>query len=91
LVKGLPQLLALEAGAGGARRVRVVPTEDTLPGATYQVAAATSGPNGLSGLLDLVRSLEGQPASQRQLVKLATEALSGSPELARLQGAATTP
>ena len=85
LVKGLPQVVALEAGAGGVRRVRILPAEDTIPGATYQVAAGTTGPNGVAGLVDLVRSLEAQPASRAQLVLAASEALKASPELARLQ------
>ncbi len=85
LVKGLPQVIPLEAGAGGVRRVRILPTEDTIPGATYQVAAGTSGPNGVAGLVDLARSLEAQPASRRQLVLSASEALKASPELSRLQ------
>jgi eukaryotic-like serine/threonine-protein kinase len=85
LVKGQPQVIALEPGPDGVRRVRVLPGEGTLVGSTYQLAAATSGPNGVAGLLDLVRSLESQPSSRRQLVLAASEALKVSPELARLQ------
>jgi serine/threonine-protein kinase len=91
VVRGAPQLVSLTAGADGVRRLRVLSADDTLPGAAYQLAAATSGPNGVSGLVDLVRALEGRPATQAALIEGATTALKRSPELARLQEARQAP
>ncbi|MBL8919863.1 MAG: serine/threonine protein kinase [Myxococcaceae bacterium] len=84
IVRGTPQLLGLSAGPDGLRRVRVVAGEGALPGSAYQLAAATTGPNGVAGLLDLLRTLEGRPASQAALLDGASTALKRSPELARL-------
>jgi hypothetical protein len=54
-VVSLIELKPLEGQAG--RRLRVMPGDDTLPGASYQIAAATSGEHGLAGLLDLAAQL----------------------------------
>ncbi len=85
VVKGGPEVIVLDGGANGVRRVRILPAEDTLPGATYFVAAATSGPNGVAALVDLLRVLETRPEAQRRLVERVGEVLKNSPELARLQ------
>ncbi|MBL8935005.1 MAG: serine/threonine protein kinase [Archangium sp.] len=87
VVKGGPEVFVLDGGHDGVRRVRVLPAEDTLPGATYFVAAATSGPNGVAALVDLLRVLETRPEAQRRLVERVGEVLKTSPELARLQQA----
>ncbi|MBM4778768.1 MAG: serine/threonine protein kinase [Archangiaceae bacterium] len=87
VVKGVPELFVLDGGRDGVRRVRILPAEDTLPGATYFVAAATSGPNGVAALVDLLRVLETRPEAQRRLVERVGEVLKNSPELARLQQA----
>ncbi|MER2564993.1 MAG: hypothetical protein ABTQ32_29995 [Myxococcaceae bacterium] len=85
VVKGGPEVLVLDGGHDGVRRVRILPAEDMLPGATYFVAAATSGPNGVAALVDLLRVLETRPEAQRRLVERVGEVLKNSPELARLQ------
>jgi len=85
VVKGGPEVIVLDGGANGVRRVRILPAEDTLPGATYFVAAATSGPNGVAALVDLLRVLETRPDAQRRLVERVGEVLKNSPELARLR------
>jgi hypothetical protein len=66
------------------RRVRVTPVAGAV-GSPYRLAAATSGPNGVAGLIDLLRVVP--TASQTALVEGAVKALPQSPELARLQQA----
>ncbi|MDX2014686.1 MAG: serine/threonine-protein kinase [Myxococcaceae bacterium] len=88
VVKGAPDVIALEPCVDGVRRVRVTPVQGAL-GAAYRLAAATTGPNGVAGLLDLVRA---QPsAAQGALVDAASRLLQKSPELARLQQLRPTP
>ncbi len=84
LVKGLPALVSLRPGTDGVRRVRITPAEDALPGATYRLAAATTGPNGLSAVVDLLRLLGDRPEARRAIVERAQDVLAKSPELARL-------
>jgi serine/threonine-protein kinase len=88
LVKGAAELIALEPCADGVRRVRVTPVAGVV-GSPYRLAAATSGSNGVAGLIDLLRVVPA--ASQTALVEGAVKALPQSPELARLQQARPAP
>jgi serine/threonine-protein kinase len=85
-VQGSPAVFELKPGARGTRTLRVVPGGDTLPGSTYRLAAATSGDNGVAGVLDLARALadEQRDASRRQLLSVVAQKLSASPDVARL-------
>jgi serine/threonine-protein kinase len=86
LVQGAPAVFELKPAGDGVRRFRVVPAGETLPGASYRLAAATSGENGVAAVLDLARLLgdERRDASRRQLLDAVAQALAGSPEAARL-------
>ena len=86
LVQGAPAVFELKPAADGVRRLRVVPAGETLPGASYRVAAATSGENGVAAVLDLARLLgdEKRDASRRQLLSAVAQKLAGSPDAARL-------
>ena len=84
LVKGRPAVLKLEPGPDGVRRFRVVPTDNTIPGSSFSIAVGTSGPNGLSGLVDLARVLEANPTARSELVEAVSSALPSSKELSRL-------
>jgi hypothetical protein len=79
-----PEVVALQPCADGVRRLRITVVAGT-PGSAYRLAAATSGPNGVTGVLDLVRSLQGQAPAQAAIVDGAARLLQKSPELARLQ------
>ncbi|MCC6334892.1 MAG: protein kinase [Myxococcales bacterium] len=88
LVQGAPAVFELKPGADGVRRLRVVAAKDTLPGASYRLAAATSAANGVAGVLDLARALadEKRDASRKQLLSAVAAKLAGSPDLTRLSG-----
>jgi len=85
-VQGGPAVVKLEPCADGVRRLRVLASGDTLPGASYRLAAATSGDNGVAGVLDLARALAGEKrdASRRQVLSAVAQRLPGSPDVARL-------
>ncbi len=93
LVKGGPLLLVLKPMEGGVRRFRVAAAEDTLPGASYRLAIATGGDNGLAGLLDLAQALAdaNQAAARRQALEQATRAFERSPEAPRLRTLLASP
>ncbi|MEW6434874.1 MAG: protein kinase [Myxococcota bacterium] len=89
MVQGAPAVIELKPGADGVRRLRVVPAGEVLPGASYRLAAATSGDNGVAAVLDLARALadEKRDASRRQLLSAVATKLAGSPDAARLNEA----
>ncbi len=93
VVKGAPRLVELKALPGVPRRLRVLPDGDTLAGATYQLAAMSSGDNGLAGLFDLARMLSEQnrPEARRQLLEAVEKELASSPELPRVKEALKGP
>ncbi len=72
VVKSVVSVLELKPVEGQTgRRVRVLPGEDMLPGATYFIAAATSKENGLAGLLELANQLgeANRLTAQRQVLE----------------------
>ncbi len=86
VVKGAPQLVELKVMPDGQRRVRVLPGDDTLPGAEYLLAVATGGDNGLAGVRELVRLLGAQQRleSKRALLAAVRQKFPESPDLSRL-------
>ena len=87
VVSGLPQLVKLEAAADGSRKVRIVPVPGSPAGASYRLAAATSGANGLAGVLDVYRALDAdnQTAAATALLQATRGSLPNSPDLAQLK------
>ena len=63
------ELKPIEGQSG--RRLRVLPGDEALPGSSYQLAVATSGPGGLQALLRLAAGLgvANRTASQRQVLE----------------------
>jgi serine/threonine-protein kinase len=86
LVQGAPFVFEAKPGADGVRRLRVVAQGETLPGATYRLAAATSAANGVAAVLDLARALaeEGRESSRQQVLAAVAQKLAGAPDVARL-------
>jgi tRNA A-37 threonylcarbamoyl transferase component Bud32 len=89
LVDGAALVLPLRPAADGQRRVRVVPSGETPPGAGYRLAVASSGANGVAAVLDLARALadEQRDAVRRQVLGAVAQRLAGSPDVARLNEA----
>ena len=79
-----PVLLELRPSPDGKRRLRVVAGRDSVPGASYRLAVALSGDNGLAGLLDLVRALDddARPETRRELLEAARRQFPAAAELA---------
>jgi hypothetical protein len=85
-VKGAPAWLELKPMADGQRRLRVLAGDEVLSGAEYQLAAGTTGDNGLAAVLDLVRQLESRSRleTRRLLVEATRKHFAGSSDLTRL-------
>jgi hypothetical protein len=76
-----PKVLELKP-IGATRLVRVHAQKGTAAGTLYQLAFATSEPNGLSGVITLAQQLQqaGTPLTREVYVELA-KAFSRSPQL----------
>ncbi len=82
------ELKPLEGQTG--RRLRVLPGDEILPGATYQIAAASSAENGLEGLLALAAQLgeTNRPSAQRNVLEWGVKIYERtSPDAAKLKEA----
>ncbi|MFZ5440368.1 MAG: protein kinase domain-containing protein [Myxococcota bacterium] len=86
LVRGAPLWLELKPMSDGQRRVRILPAEDTLPGAEYQLAAALGGDNGLAAVIDLGRQLDARSRleTKRHVLEGARRHFASSTDLSRL-------
>ncbi len=86
-VKGAPRVLRLEAGPGGARRLRLTPDADLPPGTPYLLAAATLGEGGLAAVLELAQVLarDGRLVARRQLLESLVAAAPTSPDLPQVK------
>ena len=84
-VRGAPLFLELRLGTR-ARKVRVSPGRESLPGDAYFLAVGDADDNGLAGILDLAERLRvaGREETRRLVLEGGEQRLASSREAARL-------